>query len=78
MWDRFDPRVFLRDSRRLSRVQAAFSAAYYLPRVGSIAVGTDEPSHLRELVGGLAAQVEERTVQEYRRLLRDRSRDQTA
>ncbi|MFF8906322.1 aldo/keto reductase [Streptomyces olivaceoviridis] len=78
VWDRLDPRVFLRDGRRLSGVQAAFRAAYHLPRVGSIAVGTDEPSHLGELVGGLTGQVEERTVQEYRRLLRDRSRDQSA
>ncbi|GGW62002.1 hypothetical protein GCM10010503_44010 [Streptomyces lucensis JCM 4490] len=73
VWARLDPRLFLRDGRRLSRVQAAFRVAYHLPRVGSIAVGTDEPTHLGELVGALAGQVEERTVQEYRKLLRDRS-----
>lgn len=74
VWDRLDPRLFLQDGGRLSRVQAAFRVAYHLPRVGSIAVGTDEPTHLAELVGALAGQVEERTVQEYRKLLRDRSR----
>ncbi|WP_208638166.1 hypothetical protein [Streptomyces murinus] len=78
VWDRIDPRLFLHDCGRLSRVQAAFRTAFHLPRVDSIAVGTDEPTHLEELVGALAGQVEERTVQEYRGLLRDRSRDQSA
>ncbi|MFQ6147702.1 hypothetical protein ACLMNJ_32290 [Streptomyces seoulensis] len=74
VWDRLDPRLFLQDGGLLSRVQAAFRAAYQLPRVCSIAAGTDETTHLEELVGALAGQVEERTLQEYRKLLRDRSR----
>ncbi|MEU6090568.1 aldo/keto reductase [Streptomyces sp. NPDC047085] len=78
VWARIDPRVFLRDRSRLSRVQAAFRAAYHLPKVDSIAVGTDEPTHLGELVGALVGEVEERTIQEYRTLLRDRLRDQPA
>ncbi|MEV5489646.1 aldo/keto reductase [Streptomyces bobili] len=78
VWDRIDPRLFLRDDSRLSRVQAAFRAAYHLPRVGTVAVGTDEPAHLGELVGALAGGVDERTVQEYRSLLRDLSRAQPA
>lgn len=78
VWARIDPRVFLRDGGRLSRMQAAFRAAYHLPRVGSVAVGTDEPAHLGELVGALAGEVEERTIEEYRNLLRDRSRGQPA
>ncbi|MER6211170.1 aldo/keto reductase [Streptomyces sp. NPDC001642] len=76
VWARIDPRVFLGDNRQLSRVQAAFIASYHLPRVGTMAVGTDEPAHLGELVGALVGEVEERTVQEYRSLLRDRSRNQ--
>lgn len=78
VWARIDPCVFLRDGSRLSRVQAAFRAAYHLPRVDSIAVGTDDPAHLGELVGALADEVEDRTIQEYRSLLRDRSRGQPA
>ncbi|WP_449342090.1 hypothetical protein [Streptomyces aurantiogriseus] len=78
VWARIDPRVFLRDSSRLSRVQAAFRAAYHLPQVGSVAVGTDEPAHLAELVGALVGDVEERTIQEYRSLLRGRSCGQPA
>ena len=53
-------------------------AACHLPRVGSVAVGTNEPAHLGELVGVPAGGVDERTVQEYRSLLRDRSRAQPA
>lgn len=70
VWARIDPRVFLRDNSRLSCVQAAFRAAYHLPRVGSIAVGTDSPVHLGELVDALAGEVQERAIQEYRELLR--------
>lgn len=76
VWAKIDPRLFLANSRQLSRVQAAFLAAYHLPRVGTVAVSTEEPAHLGELVGALVGEVEERTVQEYLSLLRDRSRDQ--
>ncbi|MHB9858575.1 aldo/keto reductase [Streptomyces sp. YIM S03343] len=78
VWARIDPRVFLRDGGQLSRVQAAFRAAYHLPLVDSVAVGTDEPAHLGELVGALAGEIEQRTIQEYWSLLRDRWRDQSA
>ncbi|MGW3814243.1 aldo/keto reductase [Streptomyces sp. NPDC005046] len=78
VWARIDPRVFLRDGDRLSRMQAGFRAAYHFPRVDSVAVGTDEPAHLGELVGALVGEVEERSIEEYRSLLRDRSRDQPA
>ncbi|MGW4439139.1 aldo/keto reductase [Streptomyces sp. NPDC004596] len=78
VWARIDPRVFLQEGSLLSRVQAAFRAAYHLPEVDSVAVGTDEPAHLGELVGALVDEVDERTVQEYRSLLRDRSRGQPA
>lgn len=78
VWAKIDSRLFLSGSRQLSCVQAAFIAAYHLPMVGTMAVGTDEPAHLGQLVGALVGEVEEPTVQEYRRLLRDRSHDQLA
>ncbi|GAA2577481.1 hypothetical protein GCM10010304_18070 [Streptomyces roseoviolaceus] len=73
VWARIDPRVFLREGGQFSRVQAAFMAAFHLPRVDSLAVSTDEVAHLSELVDALAGEVEERTVQEYRALLLDRN-----
>lgn len=78
VWDRIDPSVFLRSGDRVTRVQAAFRAAYDLPKVSTIAVGTDEPAHLGELTAALASKVDERAVREYRDLIRSRSRDQPA
>ncbi|MER6789327.1 aldo/keto reductase [Streptomyces sp. NPDC000658] len=69
VWGRVDPRVFVRDGDGLSHVQAAFRAAYHLPRVGAVAVGTDEPTHLSELVDALTCAVDERAIREYRSLL---------
>ncbi|MFJ4774146.1 aldo/keto reductase [Streptomyces uncialis] len=78
VWDRIDPRVFLRGGEGFSRVQAAFRASFYLPRVGTLAVGTDDPAHLGELLDALAAEPDERTIREYRALLRERLISQAA
>ncbi|MEU4174704.1 aldo/keto reductase [Streptomyces sp. NPDC026589] len=72
LWERFDPRIFLRRSAPATKVQAAFRSAYELPRVGAVAVGTDSIEHLRELVGALAYEVDDQVVLEYRQLLRAR------
>jgi aryl-alcohol dehydrogenase-like predicted oxidoreductase len=77
VWARVDPRVFLHDGGGYSRAQAAFRVAYQLPDVSAVAVGTDEPTHLGELVGALAAVPDEQAVAEYRTLLRDRLRTQS-
>ncbi|MEU6502755.1 aldo/keto reductase [Streptomyces californicus] len=78
VWDHIDPRVFLRDGDGFSRVQAVFRASYCLPRVGTVAVGTDDPAHLGELLDALAAEPDERTIHEYRALLRERLTGQPA
>lgn len=78
VWDRIDCRVFLRDGTGLSPVQAAFRAAYGLPKVGAVAVGTDNLAHLSDLVDALAGQVDERAIEEYRDLLRARLLGQPA
>ncbi|MEU5738563.1 aldo/keto reductase [Streptomyces tendae] len=78
VWSRINPRVFLRNGAGLSRTQAAFRVAYRLPQVSSMAVGTDEPAHLGELLGALAAEPDVRVIGEYRRLLRDRTTTQPA
>ncbi len=78
VWDRIGSRVFLRDSTGLSPVQAAFRAAYELPKVGTVAVGTDNPAHLSDLIDALAGKVNERTIEEYRNLLRARLLGQPA
>ncbi len=79
VWDKLDPRIFLRDQgSSLSRPQAAFRAAYHLPRVGTLAVGSDNPAHLRELLDALDCAADEQVMLEYRDLLRERASRQPA
>ncbi|MFE5097439.1 aldo/keto reductase [Streptomyces sp. NPDC056638] len=72
VWERFDPRVFLRNPPSATKVQAAFRSSYGLPRVDAVAVGTDNINHLRELTEALAYEVDEKAVREYRQLLKAR------
>lgn len=79
VWDMLDPRIFLRhQGSSLSRPQAAFRAAYHLPQVGTLAVGSDNPAHLRELLDALDSAADEQVMLEYRDLLRDRASRQPA
>lgn len=77
VWDTVDPRLFLRSpSEQCSRVQAAFRVAYDLPSAVTVAVGTDNPDHLTELLAALPYEVDSATIHRYRTLLRDRARTQ--
>lgn len=79
VWEAVDARMFLQPEHRgASRVQAAFRAAYHLPSVATVAVGSDDAEHLRELIDALHLNASEATVRQYRKLLRDRSRRQRA
>lgn len=70
VWSAFDPRIFLRGPEaHVTRLQAAFRVAYDLPPVGTVAVGTDSPDHLRELLNALGHEVNGAAVQRYRALL---------
>lgn len=75
VWERFDSRIFLRDPQKGTPVQAAFRTAYRLPVVDAVAVGTDNLGHLRELTDSLGIEVDEETVSQYRRLLRDQRQE---
>lgn len=73
VWDMVDPRIFLHEpSAEVSRVQAAFRTAYDLPAVDTVAVGTDDPSHLRELFHALPQETDRAVLLRYRLLLRER------
>ncbi|MFJ4338500.1 hypothetical protein [Streptomyces sp. NPDC088915] len=72
VWERFDPRIFLRDSPLATKIQAVFRSAYGLPPVEAVAVGTNSVDHLRELVGALAWEIDDQVVSEYRQLLQGR------
>ncbi|MFJ4190416.1 hypothetical protein [Kitasatospora sp. NPDC089509] len=44
--------------------------AFALPAVEAVAVGTDATEHLRELLGGLAYEIDTEVLRSYRQLLR--------
>ncbi|MFF1497216.1 aldo/keto reductase [Streptomyces sp. NPDC058304] len=70
VWEDFDPRPFLRPPHDgLSRVQAAFRTAFHLPSAAVVAVGTDHPGHLAQLVQSLGAEVDTPAVDQYLRAL---------
>ncbi|MEU9620514.1 MULTISPECIES: aldo/keto reductase [unclassified Streptomyces] len=70
VWEEFDPRPFLRPPHDgLSRVQAAFRTAFHLPSASAMAVGTDDPGHLAQLVQALGAEVDTAAVSQYLRAL---------
>ncbi|MFC5253087.1 hypothetical protein [Streptomyces nigrescens] len=51
---------------------------YFLPPVATVAVGSDDAEHLRELVDALHLSANEATARQYRKLLHDHSRRQRA
>lgn len=58
--------------RRCSPVQAAFAAAYHLPKVAAVAVRADQPHHLSELLAAARLSIDQGRVAAYRALLADR------
>ncbi|WP_093662330.1 aldo/keto reductase [Streptomyces wuyuanensis] len=79
VWGRTDPRLFLKPAdSEPSTAQAAFRTAYSLPRVSTIAVGSDDPAHLSELLDALDLPLNAHAVDAYRKLLRDRQPSQLA
>ncbi|WP_232794848.1 aldo/keto reductase [Kitasatospora sp. NRRL B-11411] len=73
-WGRSAPRIFLAgESAGASAVQAAFRVAFEVPGVGAVAVGTDRPDHLRELVDATGLAVDRELIRRYRELLVERA-----
>jgi aryl-alcohol dehydrogenase-like predicted oxidoreductase len=75
IWSKVDPARFLTPTSRAkqpSYIQAAFAAAFALPRVSAIAVGTHDAHHLGQLCDATALQADPDTVARYRALLAER------
>lgn len=73
VWTKVNVRTFLEAGQECSVLQAAFRAAYELPSVLQMAVGTNRVDHLRDLVGALGMRVDKNRTSAYRELLRARS-----
>jgi hypothetical protein len=56
--------------------QAVFRLSYELPRVSRVAVGTNNPDHLAELVDAVSLTVDHDAVSRYQRLLLSRRQRQ--
>ncbi|MFI6580028.1 aldo/keto reductase [Embleya sp. NPDC050493] len=73
VWSRVDPRIFLRDPQSATRIEAAFRVSYHLPGVSRMAVGADDPDHLRALVKSLKVLPHTERLSAYRGGLRARA-----
>lgn len=73
VWAKVNVHTFLEAGQECSVLQAAFRAAYELPPVQRIAVGTNCIDHLRDLVGALRIRVDINRTSAYRELLRTRA-----
>ncbi|MFF4648166.1 aldo/keto reductase [Streptomyces sp. NPDC001389] len=70
VWSKVDAGVFLEPGQSASRIQAGLAAAFALPAVSRIAVGTSSPQHLDELAAAVRYTASSVVVAEYRELLR--------
>ncbi|MET9958101.1 aldo/keto reductase [Streptomyces sp. NPDC006326] len=73
IWSKVDPSMFLEPRQHASRIQAGLAAAFALPAVSRIAVGTSSPQHLDELAAAVRYTASAGAVDEYRKLLRARA-----
>lgn len=71
VWTEINARAMLDGAPSCTPHQAAFRVAYELPAVHRVAVGTDNPEHLRELATATTFKVNHEQVSVYRTLLRD-------
>lgn len=69
LWRAVNVHAILGETEPCTRHQAAFRLAYELPAVSSIAVGTDNRDHLRELLAARQLPVDAARITRYRQLL---------
>ncbi|MFJ9416694.1 aldo/keto reductase [Streptomyces sp. NPDC101227] len=74
VWSGIDTGLFLEPGQpAVSSVQARLAAAFAVPSVSRIAVGTSRPDHLAELAAATRVAASAQTVHAYRTLLRERA-----
>ncbi|MBT2396255.1 aldo/keto reductase [Streptomyces sp. ISL-100] len=74
VWSGLDTGLFLEPGQpAVSSVQARLAAAFAVPSVSRIAVGTSQPDHLAELAAATRVATSTEMVHAYRTLLRERA-----
>lgn len=76
VWDEVDARVYLAGGALCTQPQAVFRTAFELPAVDRVVVGTENLTHLSDLVMATTLQVDAELVSTYRGLLRRRRAEQ--
>ncbi len=70
VWTTVDTSLFLAPGQRATRLAAGLAAAFTVPTVDRIAVGTSRPDHLAQLVAACELTTNSQTISRYRELLR--------
>lgn len=78
VWAQVNARAFLSDDSPCSNLAAAFRAAYELPKVNRVAVGTNQLDHLRELLQAAQMPANDAAIASYRALLATSTNRQSA
>ncbi|MGF0173213.1 aldo/keto reductase [Streptomyces sp. Marseille-Q5077] len=73
IWQTVDTSTFLAAGQHGSALQAGVAAAFAIPEVTRLAVGTSHVDHLTELIDGSRLEINSETVTVYRELLRQRA-----
>ncbi|WP_405848365.1 aldo/keto reductase [Streptomyces sp. NBC_01518] len=73
IWQTVNTATFLIPGQQSSALQAGVAAAFAIPEVTRLAVGTSHVEHLAEAVGGAQLEINTETVTAYRSLLRERA-----
>jgi pyridoxine 4-dehydrogenase len=70
VWTTVNTSLFLEPGQNATNLAAGFAAAFAIPRVDRIAVGTSRPDHLADLVAACELEPGQETIPRYRELLR--------
>lgn len=73
VWSDFDPAVFLAPGQAAAPLEAAFAAAFALPPVERVAVGTRRAGHLAQLQQARLLEPAPDVIASYRHMLRARA-----
>lgn len=73
IWIAVDTTLFLAPGQKSTALQSGVAAAFHIPPVTQLAIGTSQPRHLAELAHGAGLIVNLERVNRYRALLRRRS-----
>ncbi|WP_262391194.1 aldo/keto reductase [Nocardiopsis sp. CNR-923] len=73
IWSKVDTHLFLTPGQQAHTLQAALAAAFAIPEVERIAVGTSSPTHLAHIVQARSLTISPAVIERYRALLRART-----